>query len=192
MTEVIRFAQPSDVGSILKMYAPFILETAFAFERRVQSVEEFTARMEDVCVKHPFLVALVDDEVVGFTYSGAHKDRASYLFSVDVVVFVAPEHQSRDIGHRLFGCIMEILKELGYHNVYSGCSLPNPWNISLHESVGFTMICVKSKCGYKFDEWRDVALMENIIGDHGENPADPKSIKDLDAKKVADILSKYN
>ena len=40
----------------------------------------------------------------------------------------------------------------------------NAGSIALHRSVGFTDVGVLKSCGWKFDQWLDVVLMEKALG----------------------------
>jgi phosphinothricin acetyltransferase len=40
----------------------------------------------------------------------------------------------------------------------------NAGSIGVHRSVGFTHVGVLKSCGWKFDQWRDVVLMEKTLG----------------------------
>ena len=40
----------------------------------------------------------------------------------------------------------------------------NGGSIGLHRSAGFTEVGVLKSCGWKFDQWLDVVLMEKALG----------------------------
>jgi L-amino acid N-acyltransferase YncA len=41
----------------------------------------------------------------------------------------------------------------------------NERSISLHTSAGFTHVGTMKSCGWKFNQWLDVLIMEKSIGD---------------------------
>jgi L-amino acid N-acyltransferase YncA len=41
----------------------------------------------------------------------------------------------------------------------------NAGSIGVHRSQGFTHVGVLKDCGWKFGEWRDVVLMEKVLGE---------------------------
>ena len=45
-TVMIRLATPEDAAEILKIYAPYVVNTAISFEYEVPSEEEFRGRVE--------------------------------------------------------------------------------------------------------------------------------------------------
>ncbi|MEO8120948.1 MAG: GNAT family N-acetyltransferase, partial [Rhodoferax sp.] len=40
----------------------------------------------------------------------------------------------------------------------------NTGSIGVHRSVGFSHVGVLKSCGWKFDQWRDVVMMDKALG----------------------------
>ena len=65
----IRTAREEDAEELLKIYEPYVRETAVTFEYKVPEVEEFTARIRKILCRYPYLVAIQGEEIVGYTYA---------------------------------------------------------------------------------------------------------------------------
>jgi len=52
----IRMATVADSENILKIYAPYIRDTAISFETKVPSSDEFPDRIENITKRYPFIV----------------------------------------------------------------------------------------------------------------------------------------
>ena len=65
---MIRIAAKADIPAILDIYAPYILNTTATFEYTVPSLEEFTARFENVTSQFPWLVWEENGTVLGYAY----------------------------------------------------------------------------------------------------------------------------
>jgi len=63
----------------VKIYAPYVENTAISFEYEVPSVEEFRGRIENTLKKYPYLVAEIDGKKMGFS-EVAHFHRCGYKF----------------------------------------------------------------------------------------------------------------
>ena len=63
----IRPATEADAAEILNIYAPYITDTAITFEYAVPSVQEFEHRISNTLQTYPYLVAEIDNEIVGYT-----------------------------------------------------------------------------------------------------------------------------
>lgn len=54
---IIRTASAADAPALLKIYRPYVENTAITFEYDVPSTEEFASRIEHTLKKYPYLVA---------------------------------------------------------------------------------------------------------------------------------------
>lgn len=179
MNHIIRMATPSDSEAILKIYAPYIEETAVSFETETPSAAEFARRIEEIIEKYPYLLYQIDGEIVGYAYASRHRERAAYLYDTDVSIYVLPQYHGCGAAYKLYNCLFAILKELGYYNAYAAYTVPNEKSRRFHEKFGFKLIGTHHKTGYKFGKWHDVVWLEKVINEHGENPDEVKSIADL-------------
>lgn len=53
---IIRTASAADAPALLKIYRPYVENTAITFEYDVPSTEEFASRIEHTLKKYPYLV----------------------------------------------------------------------------------------------------------------------------------------
>ena len=65
----IRYAKLEDATRLVEIYRYYVEKTAITFEYEVPSIEEFQQRMIHVMEKYPYLVAKVDDQIVGYAYA---------------------------------------------------------------------------------------------------------------------------
>ena len=56
MKDIIRFATSADAERILEIYAPYITDTVISFEYDVPTPVEFSARVEEIRSRYPYLV----------------------------------------------------------------------------------------------------------------------------------------
>ena len=125
MKHKIRLAEASHSVGILNIYAPYITDTSVSFETEVPTTCDFAARVENITKQYPFLVCEVGEVIVGYTYATKHRERAAYLYDVDVSIYVLPEYHGSGIAYKLYSCLFALLKELGYKNAYAACTQPN-------------------------------------------------------------------
>ena len=67
-TVMIRLATPEDAAEILKIYAPYVENTAISFEYEVPSEEEFRGRVESTLKRYPYIVAEQEGHIIGYAY----------------------------------------------------------------------------------------------------------------------------
>ena len=163
----IRVATVEDAAALLDIYRPYVEETAISFELEVPSADAFAERIQRTLSKWTWLVAEIGDEVVGYAYSSAHRARAAYAYSVETSAYVARSRHRQGIARNLYERLFEELQSLGYASAYAGITLPNEASVSFHQSLGFAMVGVFPRVGYKFERWHDVAwLYRPVRNDH--------------------------
>lgn len=158
---MIRPATSEDVAGILKIYAPFVTDTAVSFELECPDDDEMTRRIQAASLW------LVDDsshDIRGYAYATPHRPRGAYRFTVEVSAYVAAEHHSRGVATALYRRLLTSLAE-DFHTALAIITLPNHASVEFHRSLGFTEAGVLSEVGYKFGEWHDVLWMQRPVAD---------------------------
>lgn len=161
----LRDASPADAEALVRIYGPYIAETAISFETEVPSPEAFAARIEAVQQRWPYLVAVLDEEVVGYAYASAHRDRAAYRFSAEVSAYVDAAVHRRGVARALYSAVLDLLRRQNIVNVYAGIALPNDKSVGFHEALGFRLLGVYRHVGYKMGAWHDVGWWEQTLVD---------------------------
>jgi phosphinothricin acetyltransferase len=171
----IRAANASDAGQIAAIYAPYVRDTAISFEVVPPTTAEMRARIRAVGAAYPWLVAASNGAVLGYAYAGRHSERAAYQWSVNVSVYIHPDHHRRGIGRALYTALLGIVTAQGFYRAYGGITLPNASSIGLHETMGFRPLGVYHGVGYKLGAWHDVGWWELTL-QGGAPPPPPRSL----------------
>lgn len=164
---LVRPATPEDMDQVQSIYAYYVTRTAASFEEEVPSVAEMRRRRDEVVARNlPYLVAVEDGEVLGYTYAGPWRPRSAYRYTVEDSIYVAPFVQRRGVGKALLGTLIDCCAELGYRRMIAviGDSA-NQGSIGLHRSLGFRQEGVLRGVGLKFGRWVDVVIMHRVLGD---------------------------
>ncbi|MGI6669822.1 MAG: GNAT family N-acetyltransferase [Acetivibrionales bacterium] len=189
--KTIRLATEDDCESVLKIYAPYITNTAVTFEYKIPTIAEFKERMADIQKYYPWLVCEIDNKIAGYAYASRFGEREAYKWSVDFSVYIDPEHHGKNIGKALYSALSGIIKLQGFYNAYALVSVPNIKSENLHESFGFKAIGVYRNVGYKHGKWRDIKVYELKIQEHVQSPADPLPIDKIsDTDELRAIIEK--
>jgi len=176
---LIRSADPTgDAAACAAIYAPFVNSSPVSFEDAAPGERELANRIADYTRSYPWLVAELDGAVAGFAYGAEHRTRAGYRWAVDVSVYVDPGAHRRGVGRALYGALLPMVREQGFHMACAGITLPNPASVALHESFGFEPVGVYRAIGWKAGAWRDVGwwqlqLIEPSPPGAGRQPPEP-------------------
>ncbi len=173
----IRTASEADAGEILRIYAPYVANTAVTFECDVPSLDEISRRIRDTLQTYPYLVALEEGRVVGYTYASAFKRRAAYAWSVETSIYVERGLRGNGIGKRLYLALEDALRRQNIINLNACVAYTAAADIHLdnassafHQRMGYREAAHFTKCGYKFGTWYDMIWMEKMLGDHPQKP----------------------
>ncbi len=189
----IRLIQAGDNQAVLAVYKPYIENTAITFEYDVPASEAFLERIKHISTAYPWLVCLQNNEVIGYAYASKYRDRAAYQWAAESAVYLTEGAHRKGIARVLYETLFDILRFLGYTNLYAIITLPNPKSVGFHQAMGFQEIGIFRKVGYKFDEWHDVIWFERHLMGHGDNPEIPKKMNDiLDSNALKKIIQQAN
>jgi L-amino acid N-acyltransferase YncA len=160
MEKTIRSIEIRDAQAVHDIYAPFVSDSAISFEIDPPDVPMIEQRIRNVRDQYPWLVLEAGGKVLGYAYASRHRERLAYQWCVEVSVYVHPAAHRCGVGRALYVALFEILRRQGYVNAYAGITLPNPSSVGLHESLGFQLVGVFTRIGYKFGQWHDVAWLQ--------------------------------
>lgn len=163
---IVRASCDADLPLITAIYRHHVLTGTGTFEIEAPSEPEMEARRADVLAKNlPYLVAELKGEVVGFAYCGWFKPRPAYRFSAEDSIYLSPGIARMGIGRILMAELCIAAERAGIRKLIAviGDS-DNAASIGLHSSSGFKHVGTIKDCGWKFDRWLDIVLMEKILG----------------------------
>lgn len=163
---IIRPSTEADVPAITALYAHHVLHGTGTFEVDPPSETDMATRRADVLAKGlPYLVMEHEGQVVGFSYCNWFKPRPAYRFSAEDSIYMAPEAKGQGWGRALLAELGTRAEAVGVRKLIAviGDSA-NAGSIGVHRSVGFTPAGVLKACGWKFNRWLDIVLMEKSLG----------------------------
>lgn len=164
-----------DAEELLKIYAPYVKETAISFEYKVPTIEEFENRIVQISNKYPYIKAVSSGKIVGYAYANSFKGRKAYDWSVETTVYVKNDYKRMGIGRMLYKQLEKSLETMGILNMNACIASPikaneylNDDSFHFHNAMGFSVVGRFHNSGYKFDRWFDMIWMEKMIGTHKE------------------------
>ncbi len=169
---LIRPSSDADVPAIAAIYAHHVLHGTGTFETEPPSPADMAGRRADVLAKGlPYLVAEQDGQVLGFAYCTWFKPRPAYRFSAEDSIYLAADQAGRGLGRLLLSELAAQAEQAGVRKLIAviGDSA-NAGSIGVHRAMGFQHVGVLSACGWKFDRWLDVVLMEKSLGAGDRTP----------------------
>ncbi|MEI7514670.1 MAG: N-acetyltransferase family protein [Betaproteobacteria bacterium] len=169
----IRPSNDQDIAAIAAIYQHHVLHGTGTFEIEPPTAAEMQARRMDVlCKGLPYLVMESQGTVVGFAYCNWFKPRPAFRFSAEDSIYLAANAMGKGWGGLLLCELMASAQRAGLRKLIAviGDS-KNHGSIKVHTACGFRPVGVLADCGWKFDRWIDVVLMECPLGAGASLPA---------------------
>ena len=172
----LRMAHTSDAAALAEIYAPYVTDTAITFEYDVPSAEEFSRRIAHTLEKYPYFIAEDNGQIVGYAYAGAFHPRAAYGHSAELSVYVLRGCSGHGIGKTLYNALENALRLQNVTNLYACIGYSEKEDehlthnsVDYHAHMGFRLVGVFDRCGYKFGRWYSMVWMEKFLCPHEEN-----------------------
>ena len=176
---MIRLATEADIPRILKIYGPYVTDTAISFEYTVPTLPEFTQRFHNITADFPWLVWEENRKVLGYAYGSLPFSRAAYRWCASAYIYLDPAARGRGIGKKLYAALEALLQAQGYRKIYAVITSSNPASRIFHEKMGYRFVAEFPECGYKFGKFYGVIWMEKPLNT-GKAPQNfPISVHEL-------------
>ncbi len=162
----IRPSLPADLPALTAIYTHHVLHGTGTFELEPPDEAEMARRHADVAGKGlPWLVAEEAGQVRGYAYANHFRPRRAYRFCLEDSIYLAPAAQGRGIGRLLLAELLARCEALGARQMLAVIGdAANAGSIGVHRALGFEHTGVLKAAGWKFDQWRDVILMQKALG----------------------------
>jgi phosphinothricin acetyltransferase len=157
----IRTAETGDAAAIAAIYNQGIEERVATFETEPRGAADIEPWVRD---ELPLIVAELDGGVVGWAKLSEYSDRCVYGGVAEVSVYVGREARGRGAGHELVESICARADERGLWKVVGLLFPENEGSVALFRSAGFADVGVFRRHGRLDGEWRDVLIVERLLG----------------------------
>lgn len=158
---MIREATEQDAEAIAEIYRYYIQNTVITFEESDVDAIDITGRINKVRESgFSWLVAVENEEVVGYAYASSWNDRTAYRHTAEITVYLLHTAQAKGWGTKLYESLLLSLRHQRIHTVIGSITLPNPASVAIHEKFGMVKVGHFTEIGYKFDKWLDVGYWQ--------------------------------
>jgi L-amino acid N-acyltransferase YncA len=159
---VIRSARPGDAESICRIYNSALAERQYTFETEPRSDRSFEDRIRDS--RFPLLVVTGEGKIAGWAGLAPYSSRPCYAGIGECSVYVALETRGRGLGTALTRALAEAAHDAGFHKVIGKLLPDTAASIHLVERCGFRPVGLHHRHGRLDSEWRDVLVVERLLG----------------------------
>lgn len=166
MNYSIRDSRDEDLGEVHSIYSHHVLTGSASFEEEPPAVQEMMRRRADILNRGlPYLIAEIDNKVVGYSYAAPYRSRSAYRFTLEDSVYVDYRFHRRGIGYKLLSDLIAQCEAGKWRQMIAVIGDASPASIALHQRAGFRLIGTLQAVGYKFGRWVDSTLMQLHLGE---------------------------
>jgi L-amino acid N-acyltransferase YncA len=165
MTPATRSARPRDAAAIARIYNQGIEDRVATFETEPRRPDHVAALLADRAGAHPAVVVERDGEVIAFAWSGPYSDRPCYAGIGEFSVYVEREARGAGAGTVALRALLEACERAGLWKLVSKVFVENAASRRLCASAGFSEIGVHRRHARLDGEWRDVVVVECLLGE---------------------------
>ena len=164
MTPIIRKYRTEDCPVILEIINDQILNGVALYDYQPRTLTQQLAIFEDKLQKgFPIIVAVLNNEVVGFGYYSEFRFREAYKFTVEHSVYANKNYIGKGIGNLLLTELITLAKKQGLHTMIGVIDSENESSIAFHEKFGFEKGGFLKETGFKFDRWLHSVFMQKML-----------------------------
>jgi phosphinothricin acetyltransferase len=159
---LVRPASEGDAASIAAIYNEGIEDRVATFETTPRSGDDVVGWLSSPL---PVLVAEIDGEVAGFARVAPYSDRCVYGGVGEHGVYVARWARGGGFGRALLDALAGAAEEAGLYKLTARIFSDNEPSLAAHRAAGFREVGVQERHGRLDGEWRDVVLVERLLGE---------------------------
>ena len=165
---VARLATIDDAAAIAAIYNQGIEDRTATFETDFRSAGDVTLWFD---ASHPIVV--VEDgsggPVVGFASTSTYRPRRAYAGIAEFSVYVARGSRRHGVGRAAMVALADAAAKAGFWKLVSRVIISNQASRGLLGSVGFREVGVYRRHARLDGIWRDVVIVELLIGEAVES-----------------------
>jgi L-amino acid N-acyltransferase YncA len=167
----IRTAVRRDAAAAAAIYAHHVAHGSASFDTEPRSEAQVAAKIAECSMRGwPFLVAEVEDQVVGYAYTTQFRDRPAYSSTCENSIYVGPGHVGQGIGTLLLTALIEASEKAGFRQMIAVVGGAEPASVALHRKAGFVEAGRMRSVGRKFGRWLDTLYLQKSLGSGDQLP----------------------
>lgn len=159
----IRAATLDDAPAIAEIYNQGIRSRMATFETVERTTRDIEQTLLSGAGRFPFLVAEVDERVLGWANVSTYRPRDCYGGIGEFSIYVHEDARGQGVGKVLLPALIDAAGQAGFWKILSRVFTFNTGSLRLCETCGFHEVGVYRKHAQLDGEWLDVVIVERLI-----------------------------
>jgi len=158
-----RTATANDAAAIAEIYNEGIQDRLATFETRLRTGEDIRNWFDGI---HPVIVVEEESRIIAFAATSTYRPRECYSGIAEFSVYVARAARGHGVGRMAMDALIEAAKRARFWKLVSRIFVENIASRKLVASCGFREVGTYQRHARLDGEWRDVVIVERLIGAH--------------------------
>lgn len=160
----VRTAVAADAPAIAAIYNQGIEDRTATFETRPRTPEDILSWLDG---RQPVVVAESGGRVLAFAACATYRARACYAGVAEFSVYVARDARRSGLGRQVMEELIRQAEAAGRWKLVSRVFVENTPSRALLRTLGFRELGVYERHGMLEGRWRDVVIVERLLGEAG-------------------------
>ena len=165
MTATSRAGALSDAAAIAAIYNEGIDDRVATLETRHRTLQDIAAWFG---TRYPVVVVEDAGRVVGFASTSEYRHRDCYAGIAEFSVYVAREARGRGYGRVALEALFAAAMAAGLWKLISRVFVENTASRELLKKTGFREVGIYRRHGRLEGRWRDVVIVEKLLGESAD------------------------
>lgn len=149
-----------DLLIVKEIYDHYILQSTATYYTEPVTIEELSKFIPVAHEKYKSFLVKLNDEVIGFSYLSAYKNRQAYDRTAEVSLYLKPEFTGKGYGKIMLRQIEQVAQNKGIKVLIGIISGDNVNSIRLFEKCGYDKCAHFRQIGEKFGKVLDVVCFQ--------------------------------
>lgn len=160
-----RPATMADAAAIARIYNEGIEDRLATFETRLRTAADIEGWFGG---RYPIVVVEAGGEVVAFAAASSYRPRDCYAGVAEFSVYTARAARGRGAGRAAMDALLAAAAAAGFWKLVSRVFVENAASRALLAAVGFREVGVYERHARLDGRWRDVVIVERLLGGYTE------------------------
>jgi L-amino acid N-acyltransferase YncA len=161
----LRPAEPTDLPAVAGIFGHYVETSGATFELITPEISVWEGKLAEARRRGwPFLVAVDDERLLGFAYTGPWRSPGAYLHTAEESIYLSPDSVGQGLGRRLLSRLIDDASAAGVRQLLAVIAdTGNPASPALHRGLGFHEVGRLAQVGLKHGRWLDTCLFQREL-----------------------------
>lgn len=179
-----RAVRESDAAALAELRRPY----AEQYPVKAPDAGSILREIRRLTSVYPYLVAEVNDQVVGCAFASPLRDDPAYQWDVEVRFYCAEAFRGQGLGSALMLRLTRVLTVQGFLHACAAVALPNEAALKFFKSFDFAPAGQLPRVAFHQGTWQDMLWLVRPLAQLPEYPTPPTPFEGFEREELAALV----